>query len=790
MTHDQLPLAPHDQDAWAAPPAAPAGRRWRKPSWVIATAVALAAAGAAVMIAGPFRPAGGGVTDSADATGIYTLARQDLSSQTQVPATLGNAGSFTIAAPAGASPQEVSQAQQAVTADQQSLSADGQYEADASGAGNQAITADQASVSTARSALSSDQAAESRDCAGPGATSTACSQDEQKVSADEAQLAQARQQLAAAQSAAVLGHDQNQAKVAPDETKLQQDQATLTSLQASAISPGTTFTWLPAAGDTIREDQPVYSLSDEPVPLLYGSVPAYRAFYVGMSDGSDVAELTGDLIALGYRSGLAQGDHYSPVTASAVKRWQSARGLPATGEILLGEVVFEPGPLQVTSVTPSPGQSVGDGSGAGAGGGAVLEATSTTRQVSIALDAAQQSEVAVGDQVTITLPDNQTTPGVISSVGTVATSPSAASDDPGPSSPTITVLVNPADPAATGTWDQAPVNVTITTGTVSNALVVPVDALLAPGRRRLRRAGGEPRRHVPPRAGQPRPLRRRRRPGPGQRPGPGRRPEDSGAEPMSAGTAGPAIRRLADRPVLEIDQVTRIYPGEPPVTALRQVSFAVGPGELVGIAGPSGSGKTTLLHLMGTLDRPSSGHVRITGLDLGQLSDRELAALRATRIGFVFQQFFLAEHQSVLDNVADGLLYAGVPQQQRRVRALHALGLVGLAGRPLARPHQLSGGQRQRVAIARALAGSPAIVLADEPTGNLDQATGLAILELFEELHRTGVTIVVITHDRDIAARIERRIEMRDGRITSDSAGHAPGLRVPSPAGGAGDARQ
>jgi putative ABC transport system ATP-binding protein len=224
------------------------------------------------------------------------------------------------------------------------------------------------------------------------------------------------------------------------------------------------------------------------------------------------------------------------------------------------------------------------------------------------------------------------------------------------------------------------------------------------------------------------------------------------------------------RPVLEVDQVTKVYPSEPPVTALRDVSFTVARGELVGIVGPSGSGKTTLLQLMGTLDRPSAGRVRITGLDVARLSDRELAALRATRIGFVFQQFFLAEHQSALDNVADGLLYAGVPQVERRERALDALRLAALDERPHARPNQLSGGQRQRVAIARALVGSPAIVFADEPTGNLDQATGRAILGLFEDLHDMGVTIVVITHDREIAAHLGRRIEMLDGQIVFDSA--------------------
>jgi putative ABC transport system ATP-binding protein len=235
-----------------------------------------------------------------------------------------------------------------------------------------------------------------------------------------------------------------------------------------------------------------------------------------------------------------------------------------------------------------------------------------------------------------------------------------------------------------------------------------------------------------------------------------------------------AVASVARSPVLELAAVTKIYPSQPPVVALRGISLVIAAGEFVAVAGPSGSGKTTLLHLMGTLDRPTAGAVRITGLDASAMSVREVAAMRATRIGFVFQQFFLAEHATILDNVADGLLYTGTRHRDRREKAARALRSVDLGDRLHARPTQLSGGQRQRVAIARALVGEPAIVLADEPTGNLDHATGQAILALLDTLHRAGTTIVVITHDRDVAARMPRQIQMLDGRIVADTKAREP----------------
>ncbi|MEL6982623.1 MAG: ABC transporter ATP-binding protein [Actinomycetota bacterium] len=236
---------------------------------------------------------------------------------------------------------------------------------------------------------------------------------------------------------------------------------------------------------------------------------------------------------------------------------------------------------------------------------------------------------------------------------------------------------------------------------------------------------------------------------------------------------------------LELVDVVKTYPGPPPVRALDGVSLRIGQGELAAVVGPSGSGKSTMLHMMGTLDRPTDGTVWIDGREVSSLSDRRLSAVRSQLIGFVFQQFFLVDGASAVENVANGLLYSGVAPAERRRRAAEALISVGLGHRLTNLPNQLSGGERQRVAFARAIVNRPAIILADEPTGNLDTRSSSAILDLITDLNRAGSTIVVITHDTEVAQSLPRQISVRDGRIDHDSgaAGASPpaGVTADSP---------
>jgi Putative peptidoglycan binding domain len=467
---------------------------------VVASAlVGGAVAGGVTAVSASAKGGSSGSSQSSSAsTTTAAVVRTDLTTSVQVGGSISYAGSYTVSAPSGSSTQQVTQAQQTVTEDQQTLSADQEAAVNGSTADNQATAVAQTTVNSAQSALVADQGQQTQACDATGASSTACSQAAEKVTQDQTQLTQAQQQLASAQASATSNGDQSQAKIQGDQTKLQGDQATLAALQATATSPGTTYTWLPGIGAVISQDHPVYSVSNQPVPLLYGSIPAYRAFYVGMSDGADVGELTQDLIALGYGAGLTQSNHYSAATAAAVKAWQAALGLAASGEILLGQIVFETGPIRVISVTPAVGSSLGaggTGSGsAGGGGGTVLTATSTTPIVTVDLAVTQEYLVKPGDAVSITLPDGTSTVGGrIETVGNVATCPGGASTGSGStdqspcsssgsgtsSTPTVpvTIALDSTPPGAT--LDQAPVNVNVTTQRVNNVLAAPVNALLA-----------------------------------------------------------------------------------------------------------------------------------------------------------------------------------------------------------------------------------------------------------------------------------------------------------------------
>jgi peptidoglycan hydrolase-like protein with peptidoglycan-binding domain len=419
---------------------------------VAATVVLLVAVGVAVAVADPFAgssPAASGL-DNGAATGITTVKRLDLSQQTQVSATLGYADASTVSVPGGTAPESLDQARQSAATAQQTLAAD-----ERAFAGTQAsFEADLRKVAVVCSGGNAAESGGSQGGTGSQqgtGSADPCANAAQAVTAD-------RESLTTATS-----------KVQADQRALSTAQATLAQGEGSAATYGqnAVYTMLPKVGRIVRRGEPLYAIDGQPAFLLYGAVPASRAFVSGMSSGADVAELNRSL--RGY--GASSGDAFTAATTRAIERFQSEHRLPATGTLPLGSVVFEPGPVRVTSVTPTQGSP--------AEAGAVLGISSIRRVVTIALDASQQSSVKVGDPVLITLPDNSTTAGRVSFVGTVATMPSSDQNGGESSSPTIEVDVTPDRPAATGRLDQAPVDVSITTATVPNALAVPVDALVA-----------------------------------------------------------------------------------------------------------------------------------------------------------------------------------------------------------------------------------------------------------------------------------------------------------------------
>jgi Putative peptidoglycan binding domain len=447
--------------------------RLRRPSrWELAGLVVLVVVTAAMLIAvtNPFAAGAGtsGVPDSGSATGLASVERRSLSSQTLVDGTLGYAGSSSIVAPAGTTQSDLRQAQQAFASAQAALRA-----AEAT------LAADERALAEARAKLAADRLKQASDCRGEGAAggsgdgsdssdpnagsgsgSTPCAAAAQAVASDETAVSSAEQKVIA-----------DRGSVATARATLAGAKQSLAAVESSATGHETTsaFTMLPSPGKVIRRGQALYAVDGQSVLLLYGRVTAWRAFRPGMSSGRDVAQLNANLRALGYGGG--RGDTFSASTGQAISALQRVHGLAPTGVLALGSVVFKPGPVRVKSVTATLGQAVQPGE--------VLSVSSTRHQVTIEIDAAYQAEVEVGDPVTITLPSGETTPGRVSFVGSVASTPSAGDSGDGDTTPKIDVSVRLSRQAAAGRLDQAPVSVAITTDTVEDVLVVPVNSLLA-----------------------------------------------------------------------------------------------------------------------------------------------------------------------------------------------------------------------------------------------------------------------------------------------------------------------
>jgi putative ABC transport system ATP-binding protein len=526
-----------------------------------------------------------------------------------------------------------------------------------------------------------------------------------------------------------------------------------------------TYTWLPDVGDKVACGGVLSRVDDKPVLLLCGAVPAYRDLHSG-DLGNDIRQLNQNLHTLGYDAGVGidpSGNRFTWKTQKALEVLQHDKDFAVTGRLALDDAVFLPDSVRIAKVT-------GELGGSAQPGAPVLDATTDTPEVQVDLAPSQQGQVRPGDRAQITLPGNTSVTGKVDRLGRVAQVPPGQNNNAGDA--TIPAYISLDVPDKARGLDKAPVQVEITTEGVDSALERPGHRDRREVRRRVRGRGRADRRATRAGRGGPGPVRHHSRTSRGQG-RPSRRRSRGGAVAMSG------------EPVLELDGVSKVYGEEPPVPALRGVSFSVRQGELVAIVGPSGSGKSTLLHVIGTLERPTSGVVRVGGVGAAGLSDRELSRLRGREIGFVFQQFFLAEHATVRENVAEGLLYAGVPAAGRHRRADEALERVGLAARANFKPTKLSGGERQRVAIARALVGRPAIVLADEPTGNLDSTTGASIMALIRELNAAGATIIMITHDAGLADQLPRQIRMLDGQVVADAGPDRGVLVAPMDAAGA-----
>jgi multidrug efflux pump subunit AcrA (membrane-fusion protein) len=422
-----------------------------------------AAIGAGAIASGPASAATG-----SSSTSTTKVVRTNLAETVQVSGSIGYDGNYSIVASPGTSAQALTQAQNAVASAQAALTNDQVSASDTAASNNQALAQAQAAVNTAQAALTNDQAKQAADCAGPKAGSQPCSADAQTVAHDQAQLAQAETALNSAQLNATRASHQDQAKQTQDTMQLQNAQAALATAQRTATNPGMIYTAVPGLGQVITQGQQVYATDGRQVPLFYGTVTPWRAFALGMSDGADVGELTQNLIALGYGSGLTQSNHFSQATADAVKRWQAALGVEQTGAIRMNEVVFAPGPIRVSAVHATVGGA--------ASGGPILDATSTNRIVTVQLSVSQEYLVHSGDAVSIVLPDGKTTTGGhVRDISTVATAPSGSNNG---STPTVAVTITLDDPGSSGRLDQAPVNVNITDQSVHGVLAVPINALL------------------------------------------------------------------------------------------------------------------------------------------------------------------------------------------------------------------------------------------------------------------------------------------------------------------------